>query len=246
MSKFFVKKNNISENEIVITNPDDIKHITKVLRYNSGDTLKVSDEENFDYNIEIKTISKSEIKGRITDKQRLANEPDIKITLFQGIPKQTKMELVVQKNVEIGVHEIIPVFMARTIVNDKGNFNKKIIRWNKISHEASCQCNRDIVPAISDAIDFKKMTELLSNYDLIVFPYENEYNYTIKSLLQSLESKPKNLAIIIGPEGGFSDKEAQELKDMDIMPVSLGKTVLRTETAGFVAMSMIMYELELV
>ena len=146
---------------------------------------------------------------------------------------------------ELGVHAIVPVFMERTVVVDKGNFGKKQDRWQKISDEAVKQCKRGIIPEVGSAVKFSGMLDVLPNYDLILFPYENEENRTIKDCLRQITCLPETVAIIIGPEGGFSDKEARTLDEAGAERVSLGKTILRTETAGPAALAMTMYELEL-
>ena len=245
MSKFFVDKEYVGESEILIKNLTDINHISKVLRLGIGDMLIISDSSDFDYQVEIIKIMSTEITCKILDKQKFAKEPSTKVTLFQGIPKQGKMELIVQKNVEIGIMKIVPVFMDRTVVVDKGNFSKKIERWNKISQEASGQCRRGIIPVVTDPVNFDSMIKYLDEFDQVVFPYENQESFTVKNLMKNLKQKPSNIALIIGPEGGFSEREAKILSDIGVLSVNLGKTILRTETAGFVALSMIMYEFEL-
>lgn len=245
MARFFVDSADVSEKSISIRSKEDIKHITKVLRLKEGDKLEISDSTEWEYEVEIDFIDSEVVETLILDKQKFAREPEIKVTLFQGIPKQSKMETIVQKCVELGVYSIVPVFMDRTVVVDKGKFDKKIERWQKISAEAVKQCKRGIVPEVCDAIKSKELPDALKEYELILFPYENETGRTIKDALRGLENKPKSVAIIIGPEGGFSDKETETLKAVNADCVSLGKTILRTETAGLAALSMVMYELEL-
>ena len=135
--------------------------------------------------------------------------------------------------------------MERTVVVDKGNFGKKLDRWQKISDEAVKQCKRGIIPDVQDTVKFKEALPMLKEHDLILFPYENETGKTIKDALRGLENRPASIAMVIGPEGGFSDSEAEELKNIGADCVSLGKTILRTETAGMAALAMVMYELEL-
>jgi 16S rRNA (uracil1498-N3)-methyltransferase len=130
-------------------------------------------------------------------------------------------------------------------VIDHGNFHKKIDRWQKIADEAVKQCKRGIIPRIQRETTFQEMLNDIVKYDLIIFPYENEENRTIKDFLRNLAEKPKKAAVVIGPEGGFSDQEAEALKKIGARSVSLGKTILRTETAGMAAIAMTMYELEL-
>lgn len=245
MSRFFVDAGNVHENTITITDRDDIKHLVKVLRLEEGNRIIVSDSVEFEYETEIQSVELDCVTVKILDKQKFAREPELKITLFQGIPKQGKMETIIQKSVELGVHEIVPVFTDRTVVTDKGNFSKKIERWQKVSDEAVKQCQRGMIPQIHKEMTFREALTQLEQYDLIVFPYENEENHTIKDCLRSLGNKPKNAAVIIGPEGGFSDQEASRLKAIGSHCVTLGKTILRTETAGIVTIAMMMYELEL-
>lgn len=230
---------------INITNKGDIRHLSKVLRLRVGDQIDVSDSMEWEYRAEIVRIDEEEVLLVILDKQKFAREPNLEVTLFQGIPKAGKMETIIQKCVELGVHAIIPVFMERTVVVEKGNFSKKLDRWQKISDEAVKQCKRGMVPQVGRQRSFPEMLDELRDYDLILFPYENENDHSIKDCLRSLAEKPRSVAIVIGPEGGFSDKEAAELDEAGAARVTLGKTILRTETAGMAALAMTMYELEL-
>ncbi|MDO4486618.1 MAG: RsmE family RNA methyltransferase [Bacillota bacterium] len=244
MSRFFVPPENVGEDTIVIDNKEDLHHMLKVLRLSEGDKIDVSDSEVWEYRCEIMSLDSDYAEVRIMDKQKFTAEPDVRITLFQGIPKQGKMELIVQKCVELGVESIVPVFMARTVVVDKGNFGKKIQRWQKVSDEAVKQCKRGIIPEVTQPLKTADAIKQFDRFDLVLFPYENEEGRTIKDELRSCE-KPGSIAVIIGPEGGFSDEEAAAIVSAGGRSVSLGKTTLRTETAGMAAIAMIMYELEL-
>lgn len=245
MNKFFVSQSAIKDKNIDITLKDDINHIVKVLRMKKGDKLEVSDGVKFEYLCVLESVDKSCVTLSILDKQSFSKEPDIDITLFQGIPKSSKMDFIVQKNVELGVSTFVPVFMDRTVVEKKSNIDKKIERWRRISEEAVKQCKRGVVPQVLSAIDSEDMQNELKNFDLVVFPYENEEKRTLKDLLKGLTCKPLRIAVVIGPEGGFSQREADFIGALSGGGVSLGKTVLRTETAGVVAVAMIMYELSL-
>lgn len=269
MARFFVTKDAVKENIIEITNQDDIKHISKVLRLAEGDFIDVSDSEEYEYRVELIQVTKDKAVGMIQDKQSFSKEPRLAVTLYQSVPKQGKMELIIQKTVELGVLRIVPVFTKRCVVTDNGSFGKKIERWQKVSAESVKQCRRGLVPQIGDPIDFPAMTkELSSGYDLVLFLYENEQRTTIKQVLRefsaewvltsaidgmtamderdcSLEPKKPSVAIIVGPEGGFSDEEADILKNSKAKCASLGRTILRTETAGMAALAVVMYELEL-
>lgn len=245
MSRFFTSPTNIGDKYIRITDKNDIKHMTKVLRLKEGDTIEVSDSSKWEYSGEIFDINEDEVVVTIIDKQSFAREPELEITLFQGVPKAGKMETIIQKSVELGVMAIVPVFMERTVVVEKGNFSKKLDRWQKISDEAVKQCKRGRIPEVHTQMKFQEAIKFLEDFDLVLFPYENELNRTIKNSLRNLDFKPKRVAIIIGPEGGFSEKEALDLDAVGAERVSLGNTILRTETAGIAAIAMTMYELEL-
>ncbi|MBR5315947.1 MAG: 16S rRNA (uracil(1498)-N(3))-methyltransferase [Firmicutes bacterium] len=245
--RIFTDAANIGDKYIKITDKGDIKHMTKVMRLSEGDTVDVSDSMEWEYTAEIVSVDPEEVVLAIVDKQKFAREPEVRVTLFQGVPKAGKMETIIQKCVELGVHAIVPVFMERTVVVEKGNFGKKLDRWQKISDEAVKQCKRGMIPQIEDQMSFKEMLPVLADYDLILFPYENETGYSIKDCLRNIpaDQKPQTVAIVIGPEGGFSDKEAELMDENNAVRVTLGKTILRTETAGMAALAMTMYELEL-
>ena len=247
MNRFFVSKENVLADEIIINDREDMHHITKVLRLKEGAVLDISDSDTWEYRVELTAISASEIRAKILDKQKFSSEPVLKITLFQGIPKQGKMETIIQKSVELGVSGIVPVFTARTVVSRNENFAKKIERWQKVAGEAVKQCRRGVIPKIEKEILFSDMIDRFASgaFDVVLFPYENEDGRSIKNALRNLNEKPQTLAIVIGPEGGFSDEEANALKSAGADAVSLGKTVLRTETAGPASIAMVMYELEL-
>lgn len=243
--RIFTEPANVGDKYIEIHHKGDIKHMVKVMRLGVGDRVDVSDSVMWEYETVIDQIEDDEVLLRIVDKQAFAREPEVQVTLFQGVPKAGKMETIIQKCVELGVYAITPVFMERTVVVEKGNFGKKLDRWQKISDEAVKQCKRGIIPQINEQIKFDQMVDKLGDFDLILFPYENEGNYTIKNCLRNLTSKPKTVAIIIGPEGGFADSEAEALDSAGAERVTLGKTILRTETAGMASLAMVMYELEL-
>ncbi len=220
--------------------------MTKVLRLTTGDEVDVSDTVRWEYRARIEAFGEEGAVLTILDKQDFAAEPECRVTLFQGIPKQGKMETIVQKCVELGVHEIVPVFMDRTVVVDRGRFGKKIDRWQKVAAEAVKQCRRGIIPKVGEAVRMPDVIERFSEFDLILIPYENEMKTTMKQVLRACSrEKPSSIAVLIGPEGGFSDAETEDVISAGGRSVTLGKTTLRTETAGMAALSMIMYELEM-
>ncbi|MBE6032982.1 MAG: 16S rRNA (uracil(1498)-N(3))-methyltransferase [Clostridiales bacterium] len=245
MSRFFVTPDAIGKDYIEITEKGDIKHLSKVLRLKPGDEIEVSDSSQYEYTAEIVDIAPDFVLCKITDKQRCLGEPELEVTLFQGVPKQGKMETIIQKTVELGISAIVPVFTARTVVLDKGRMENRLERWQKISAEAVKQCGRGKIPAVEYPLSFEEMTEALKNdgYDLVLFLYEDEEKTTIKDVLRGKEGM-KKVALLIGPEGGFAEEEAEILREIASC-ASLGKTTLRTETAGMAALAMTMYELEL-
>lgn len=251
MSRFFVEPENIGEKNIIIDNREDLHHMMKVLRLSAGDEIEVSDSVEWEYTAKLLYLDSDSAEARIVDKQRFTTEPEVQVTLFQGIPKQGKMETIVQKCVELGVHAVIPVFMDRTVVVDKGNFGKKVQRWQKVSDEAVKQCKRGLIPQVFDPMKMPEVLTTFGVFDLVLFPYENEDGTTIKDVLREVRESSewlegrKRIAVIIGPEGGFSDKEAADIVAAGGRSVSLGKTTLRTETAGMAALAMVMYEMEL-
>ena len=150
MHRFFVSPEQVGRNTILIDDQEDLHHMRKVLRLKEGDEVGISDSVEWEYRARLLSLDQETAQLKILDKQAFAAEPSVEVTLFQGIPKQGKMETIVQKCVELGIHEIVPVFMDRTVVVDKGNFGRKIDRWNKVSAEAVKQCKRGIIPRVAD------------------------------------------------------------------------------------------------
>lgn len=276
MSKFFVDPSAVMGAYIYMENREDLHHLGKVLRGRPGMEIDISDGDCWEYKTVLEELTEDCATLKIIDKQKFATEPVTRVTLYQGIPKAAKMETVIQKTVEMGVDTIVPVFMERTVVVEKGNFGKKLDRWQKISAEAVKQCKRGIIPRVTESYDFDRMLAELADYDMVICPYENEEGLTIKDYLRGAAAAGKSgrdvppdgpaagqegeksaqasscpapqarrIGLIIGPEGGFSDGEVARLKAAGAATVTLGKTILRTETAGLAALAMIMYELEL-
>lgn len=244
MSKFFVKENQINNDKIHILG-EDVNHIANVLRMKKEDEVQICNQETGEnYITKIISFSKDEIECEIVKKIIETVESNVDITLFQGIPKFDKMELIIQKNTEVGVKKIVPVLMERTVVKlDEKTANKKIERWQKIAEVAAKQSMRDIIPEIENIIKLQDITK--QDYDVVLVAYENEENNMLKQELKKLQGKDRyKIAIVIGPEGGISEKEIEILKNMGASFVSLGKRILRTETAGIVMSGNIMYELE--
>lgn len=242
MHKFFVSKDNIIDNRCTIEG-DDVKHIYKVLRLKEGEEVSINNCEGKEYIGKLIDINKKEVIVEILKEIELNNESNIKVHLFQGMPKSTKMDLIVQKNTELGIRSITPIITERVVVKNDSDF-KKVDRWNRIALEACKQSKRSLIPNINTPMDFGELLARLKDMDLIVVPYENKEEYGIKKLISDLKvSDIKNIAIVIGPEGGFEEEEILKLEEAGANIVTLGPRILRTETAGFVALSLLMYEL---
>lgn len=240
MNRFFIDE--IADSTNYIKDQEDIKHISKVLRLQKDDEIEIVDSENQEYIMKIQDIQKNEIKLVNIQKVDIKREPDLKITIYQGIPKSTKMDFICQKLTEIGIYKIVPVKFARCVATD---INKnKIERFEKIIKEASKQSKRTFIPKITNPITFKQMIQDMDKNDKNILFYEDERNRTIKDFInENLNKNIKNLGIIIGSEGGIAKEELEILKEKtDIL--SLGNRILRTETAGLIATSVLLYEFE--
>ncbi len=233
MSKFFVDKSSVFVDNITITGTD-VNHISRVLRMNIGDDIKICDKEGTDYFCKIQSITKDEVICSIESKEICPAEPKVKVTLFQCIPKQGKMDSIIQKAVELGVYEIVPVLSKRCVA--KG---EKSDRWQKIAAEAAKQCGRGIIPKVHPAIDFKEAVSELCKKELALFPYEEAKDGALKDL-----PKVDSVGIIIGPEGGFAPEEVSRGEKLGAKIITLGKRILRTETAGSTVIAIVMNALD--
>lgn len=245
MSKFFVKQNQIENNFIKVIG-EDVNHITNVLRMRKNDEIQLCNQDTGEnYLATITNIFKDCVECEIKEKIEKTTESNVHITLFQGIPKFEKMELIIQKCTEIGVKNIVPVMMERTVVKlDDKVATKKLERWQKIAEIASKQSMRDCIPNVENIIKIKEIDT--SKFDIVLVAYENEEHNMLKTELNKLKitGREYNIAIVVGPEGGISGKEINILKEKNAVFVSLGKRILRTETAGLVMLGNIIYELE--
>lgn len=242
MHKFFLALEDISLEEALIRG-EDVKHIYKVLRLDIGEKIIINNGNGCEYLGEISSIDKTLVKVKLLEKLDINNESPIEIYLFQGLPKATKMDLIVQKNTELGIKEITPILTSRVDVKLKGEF-KKIDRLQRIALEASKQSKRTLIPKIREPIALDEVIDRVSNFDLVIVPYEDETEVTIRQMVMSLDKNNiKTVAIIIGPEGGFEKEEIKILKETGAKIITLGPRILRTETAGFTATTLVQYEL---
>lgn len=244
MHHFFVSPDQIDEKYVTITGGD-VNHIKNVLRMKIDEELLISNGQDKDYYCKIESVSDDEIKAVILDEEFEGTELPTELYLFQGLPKSDKMELIIQKAVELGVKEIIPVATKRCVVKlDDKKEASKIKRWQAISESAAKQSRRTIIPEVSSVMSFKEAINRAKEFELGIIPYENFKDMTeTKEVLKKVQKGIK-IGIFIGPEGGFEESEIQYALENGIHPISLGKRILRTETAGLAILSVLMFQLE--
>lgn len=246
MQHFFVDQSAIEGNRIVITGSD-VNHIKNVLRMKVGEEISVSNgTDNNDYRCEIAEIDDDKILCNLMFIKEEGLELPAKIYLFQGLPKSDKMELIIQKAVELGVYEIIPVSTKRAVVKlDDKKAKSKQQRWQAISEAAAKQSKRGIIPQVQSLMTIKEAFSYADSLDIKAIPYElQEGMLATKKWINEAVGK-SSIGIFIGPEGGFTEEEIELAKEHGIVPVSLGKRILRTETAGMTVLSILMYQLEI-
>lgn len=247
MYHFFVEPGQICEKIITITG-DDVNHIKNVIRLKVGDEISISNGiDGRDYRCGISEINENEVICELRFIKEDGVELSAKVYLFQGLPKGDKMEFIIQKMVELGVYEIVPVAMKRCVVKlDDKKAKSKIARWQGISEAAAKQSKRGVVPQITDVMSYKQALEYAKDMDIKLVPYELKSDSGMADTRAIIESaKPgQRIAIFIGPEGGFEDAEIDEAIKLGMKPITLGRRILRTETAGMTAMAWLMYQLE--
>ena len=239
MRRFFAENADLSCGSVSLTG-DEARHIRNVLRMRAGDEVLLINGSGTECVARIASVSEQEVVLEVVQSRVCSAEPSAAVTLFQCFPKQGKMELIIQKCVELGVGAIVPTASKRCVVKPGGNDNK-LVRWNKVSAEAAKQCGRASVPEVTAPVPLDKAD--FSLFDLVLIPYENETDTTLKKALRGRGNASK-IAVIIGPEGGFEPKEVERVIEAGGVPVSLGRRILRTETAGMACLAQIMYELE--
>lgn len=258
MQHFFVEPGQIFDKTITIVG-DDVNHIKNVLRMKIGEEISVSNGiDDNDYRCVIERIEDEEIICKLIFIKKDEIELPVKITLFQGLPKNDKMELIIQKAVELGVYEIVPVATKRAVVKlDDKKAKSKIVRWQTISEAAAKQSKRSIVPEIKDVMTFGEAVQYAATMDSAVIPYEMAEGMVatkawIEDVIVKARENLKNegqekikIGIFIGPEGGFDENEIDKASASNIKPISLGKRILRTETAGMTTLSILMYHMEI-
>lgn len=245
MHRFYVKPEQIEGKNIAIRGQD-VNHIKNVLRMKPGDELVICNGQGKDCYCIINEVCDDLVLASVKSMADTKTELPVRITLFQGLPKSDKMELIIQKAVELGVYEIVPVMMARSVVkySDDRKENRKLERWQAISESAAKQSGRGIIPEVLPLMSFKEAVSYAAGMDWSVLAYENEEGISSTRKCMEQIRSCKRAAIFIGTEGGFEPSEVELAKDNNITPVSLGRRILRTETAGFALLSMLILYLE--
>ena len=227
MPRFFA---NIENNRVIIGG-EDAHHISRVLRMRAGDEITVCDGRGMDCLCAIEMVDKSKVAARVLSNEVNQAEPKISITLFQGIPKQSKMEVIIQKAVEMGVTDIVPLVTNRCVAKEA-----KLERWRKVALEAAKQCGRGRIPEVHEAISFGEAIK--ADVGCKIMPYELESEGRLKDVL---DVSLRDIGIFIGPEGGFEEFEAEAARAAGVKTVTLGKRILRTETAASAVIPIILY-----
>ncbi|MGN1139715.1 MAG: 16S rRNA (uracil(1498)-N(3))-methyltransferase [Oliverpabstia sp.] len=246
MYRFFVGQSQIDleQKKISITGSD-VNHIKNVLRMKNGEEVLISDGECFEYTCRIDEMNQGEVLLSIADRKEAERELPSRIYLFQGLPKSDKLELIIQKAVELGVYEIIPVDMKRTVVKLDGKKQEaKLRRWQGIAESAAKQSKRIVIPQIHPLMSFSEALQYAENLDVRLMPYElaEDMQHTRK-ILERIQPG-QSIGVFIGPEGGFAPEEVEAALHSQLQPITLGKRILRTETAGMAVLSILMFLVE--
>ena len=244
MQHFFVSPEQVREEKIYVEGSD-VNHMKNVLRMKTGEELTIGDGDGWLYLCVVESYEEDMAVLKILEKKKDESELPSKIYLFQGLPKADKMELVIQKAVELGAFEVIPVAMKRSVVKiDAKKAESKVKRWNAIAESAAKQSKRSILPQVSDVVTFAQAVKMAENCQIKLLPYEcADGMEKTKRLIENI-TPGQDIAVFIGPEGGFDLDELELAKEAGCEIITLGKRILRTETAGMMLLSVLMYHLE--
>lgn len=242
MPKYFVSRNQIEKDYITIVG-DDARHIKTVLRFAVNDALTVCDGLGIDYHCKVLGFEDGNVQVGICEKTACQTEPKTKIVLYQGLPKADKMETIIQKCTEIGVTRIVPVTTRHAIMKLSQKEEKKMGRWQKIAEAAAKQSERGLIPQVGPkALSFAQAVDEARMLSGALIAYEKERDFGVKQFTSGFAGD--TIGVFVGPEGGFAVEETEMAKAAGIQPVTLGKRILRTETAGMVVTALLLHELE--
>ena len=244
MHRFIVKPENI-QNGLISLIGEDLRHLRQVLRLEAGNKIRVFDGSGIEYEAALLNVEKEIAEAKILYSFQADTEPKVQVTLYQAIPKGEKMDLIVQKSVELGVYKIVPVITSRTVVQlNKKDREKKAERWSRIAREAAKQSRRAFVPGVTAPMDFDDFIRLDEKYDLSIMLFENETKKNLKDLLKCYTmDKIREASLFIGSEGGFSEREVEKCRILGYNIAGLGSRILRAETAAISGLTIIMYEM---
>ena len=248
MYHFYTDRSNIFDDHIVLEGAD-VNHIRNVLRMRDGEELIICDGEGTDHYCRIRGNDGKKLVVDIEKTTDSEAEASASIILFQGLPKKDKMELIIQKAVELGVSEVVPVMTKRVIVKAGSDEkeSRKLERWQSIAKSAAEQSGRGIIPKVRETVSFEEALKMGGKLDSCLIPYENADSSDAgmedaRNTVRSLKGK-KSIGIFIGPEGGFEEEEVRQAVDAGFKTISLGKRILRTETAGLAMLAVIGFEI---
>ncbi len=245
MPRFFVSREDI-EDSLITVRGDDAYHIARSLRMAVGDSVTLTAGEGEDYLCRLEKIRDEECLCKITDTEKSKSEPPVKITLYMAYPKGDKMETVTQKAVELGATRIVPFESERCIKRPSEDKAAKLTaRLSRIAEEAAKQCGRSRLPTVSTPIKFLAMLEETKKHQLTLFCYEGEGAVSLRAVLEERGEGVTDLGVIVGSEGGFSPREAEQIIGAGCECVNLGPRILRCETAPDYVLSAISYRYEL-
>ncbi|HWR23057.1 MAG TPA: 16S rRNA (uracil(1498)-N(3))-methyltransferase [Feifaniaceae bacterium] len=239
MERFFVDPGAIRGSFAAITG-EDVAHIARVLRLKAGDEIRISDGQGVEYRARLTELGKQSVHAELFEKYAVRTEPAHAVTLYQGLPKAGKMEVIIQKCVELGVTAIVPMVTERCVVKPDLDFEKKRVRYQRVAYEAAKQSGRGIVPEVKPLATLSEFP--YARHGLTLHAYEGEHARTLKEALRG--NTAKDIAMLIGPEGGFTKEEVERSVACGAQAVTLGSRILRTETAGMAMLAMTLYELE--
>lgn len=244
MQHFFVTPDQVRGQQIYIEGSD-VNHMKNVLRMKQGEKVEISDGNNHRYCCHIESFEAESIVLQIQEELETDTELPSRIYLFQGLPKSDKMELIIQKAVELGVYEVIPVMTKRAVVKlDAKKAEKKVSRWREIARSAAKQSGRGILPEVTEVVDYREALDRAATLDIVLIPYElAEGMAATKAVIEAIRPG-QSIGIFIGPEGGFEKEEVELALKAGAKEITLGKRILRTETAGLTTLSILMYHLE--
>ena len=241
-NRFFLSESGFEDQHVRLS-AEQAHQVCHVLRLQAGDGIVVLDNAGNEYDVRLTTVTKKEATGQITRKRPASGEPTVQITLFQSLLSREKFEWVLQKGTEVGVARFVPVQTERSIARARQIDARKLTRWRRILTEAAEQSHRGRIPEIEEAITWKEMVSQLGNFDRSLIAATSGETRTLRESLERGDKAPSSIAVLIGPEGGFSDDEVQQACDSGAVPVGLGPRILRTETAAILVPTLILHEL---